>query len=197
MEEGKKKRAFGVTFAGSVTFQGPMFDIHDNEHIHLSVEKLPSEAETDELMEMATDITQPPQEDELNYFQPQLHLKRLFAAEWFELCRTKDAYTQEWGEGIIDALMASKWRDNIARDWSVKRKRTALIGYIMGVLKDAGVLKGSYGSIAKKVGIIVNEESKRDPYKTFADYMARGKKQPYALWVKESVGKMEEALKRV
>ena len=72
MEEGKKKRAFGVTFSGDVTFHGPMFDIHDNEHIHLCVEKLPCEAQTDELMEMATDITQPPQEEELNYFQPQL-----------------------------------------------------------------------------------------------------------------------------
>lgn len=176
MEDGKKKRAFGVTFSGNVTFQGPMFDIHDNEHIHLSVEKLPSEAQTDELMEMATDITQPPQEEELNYFQPQLHLKRLFAAEWFELCRTKDAYTQEWGEGIVDALMASKWRDNIARHWSVKRKRTALIGYIMGVLKDAGVLKGSYDAIAIIARINKNT-------RTLSKYMSCAKKEPYYGWL--------------
>lgn len=25
----------GVTFSGDVTFQGPMFDIHDNEHVHI------------------------------------------------------------------------------------------------------------------------------------------------------------------
>lgn len=25
----------GVTFQGDVTFQGPMFDIHDNEHVHI------------------------------------------------------------------------------------------------------------------------------------------------------------------
>ena len=31
----KKKSAFGVQFTGKVTFQGPMFDIHDNEHVHL------------------------------------------------------------------------------------------------------------------------------------------------------------------
>ena len=28
-----KKEMMGVTFNGSVTFNGPMFDIHDNEHV--------------------------------------------------------------------------------------------------------------------------------------------------------------------
>lgn len=28
-----KKEMMGVTFQGSVTFQGPMFDIHDNAHV--------------------------------------------------------------------------------------------------------------------------------------------------------------------
>ena len=30
----------GVTFTGNVTFQGPMFDIHDNEHVHIGVDGL-------------------------------------------------------------------------------------------------------------------------------------------------------------
>ena len=34
MEEKKTKTIGGITFTGSVTFNGPMFDIHDNEHIH-------------------------------------------------------------------------------------------------------------------------------------------------------------------
>lgn len=29
----------GVTFNGNVTFQGPMFDIHDNKHVHINVSK--------------------------------------------------------------------------------------------------------------------------------------------------------------
>ena len=180
MEEGKKKRAFGVTFSGDVTFHGPMFDIHDNEHIHLSVEKLPCEAQTDELMEMATDITQPPQEEELNYFQPQLHLKRLFVMEWFEICRTKAEYTQAWGEGIVDVLMESKWRDNIARDWSKKKKRTEIIGYLMGILKDGGALKGSYDSIATIAQINRNT-------RTFSKYMSCAKKEPYYGWLLDYV----------
>ena len=33
--EMKTKDILGVTFHGDVTFQGPMFDIHDNEHVHI------------------------------------------------------------------------------------------------------------------------------------------------------------------
>ena len=34
-----KKEMMGVTFNGTVTFNGPMFDIHDNENVYLSVDK--------------------------------------------------------------------------------------------------------------------------------------------------------------
>ena len=37
--EEKLKEKVGVTFNGSVTFNGPMFDIHDNEVVNLSVDK--------------------------------------------------------------------------------------------------------------------------------------------------------------
>lgn len=33
--EKKAKEALGVTFSGQVTFNGPMFDIHDNQHVHI------------------------------------------------------------------------------------------------------------------------------------------------------------------
>ena len=35
MEEQKKTQVLGATFYGSVTFNGPMFDIHDNQHVHI------------------------------------------------------------------------------------------------------------------------------------------------------------------
>lgn len=35
--EAKTNERLGVTFNGSVTFGGPMFDIHDNEHVHIGV----------------------------------------------------------------------------------------------------------------------------------------------------------------
>ena len=34
----KSGDALGVTFTGSVTFNGPMFDIHDNQHVHIGVQ---------------------------------------------------------------------------------------------------------------------------------------------------------------
>ena len=39
MEEQKKTQVLGVTFYGSVTFNGPMFHIHDNEHVHIHSEQ--------------------------------------------------------------------------------------------------------------------------------------------------------------
>lgn len=174
MEEKKKrKRSFGVTFTGNVTFQGPMFDIHDNDHVHIQSEKVAYEvAEDDESLELENDITQPPQEEELNYFQPKLHLTRLLEMEWFDLCRSQKSYTCSWREGLVDALMESQWKDHIAREWSSARKRVAMKGYLMGILKDIGVLKGSYDSIAMVAHIIKNS-------RTLSRYMGMGKKQPY------------------
>ena len=39
MEEQKKTQVLGATFYGSVTFNGPMFDIHDNHHVHIHSEQ--------------------------------------------------------------------------------------------------------------------------------------------------------------
>lgn len=134
--------------------------------------------------------TAPEEPEELNYFAPTNSLQRLFKQPWFAEVRTSERYDAAWTDAFVEALMGSEQGEQIARDWAVqgKRERKAQVkGHVVGLLKDAGVLKGSYGSIAKKVGVIVNEESKKDPYKTFADYLARGKKQPFAEWVKEYV----------
>ena len=68
-------------------------------------------------------------------------------------------------------------------DWDDKGRHgkcTQIKGYILGLLKDEGVLKGSYDSIAARVGLT-------DEPRTLSRYMGQGKKQPYAEWVKESV----------
>lgn len=139
------------------------------------------------------------QKEELDYEVPTFQLQRLLRGDWFAEVRTSECYDAAWTDAFVEALMNSEFGEQIARDWAVqgKRERKAQVkGHVVGLLKDAGVLKGSYGSIARKVGIIVNEENKKDPYKTFADYMARGKKQPYAGWVKEYVEKTEEVFGR-
>lgn len=155
-----------------------MFDIHDNERVYVQAEKVPHKAlEDEEDMELATDITEPTkEEEELNYFQPTLHLKRLFEMEWFEICRSKPSYTRKWGQGIVEALMDSKWGDYVAREWSLPRKRIEMRGHLMGILKDAGVLKGSYDSISMVANIYYKT-------RTFSRYMSRAKKQPYYTWL--------------
>ena len=137
------------------------------------------------------DNPEPDVSEVLDYEVPTFQLQRLLKGEWFAEMRTDERYDSTWTDSFVVALMATEWRDGIARDWSVsglRGRKNQLRGYVVGLLKDAGVLKGSYHAIASKVGILVNKECDNDPYKTFADYMARGKKQPYAGWVMEYVG---------
>ena len=137
-------------------------------------------------------ITNPDsEEDVLDYETPTFQLQRLLKQPWFAEVLTNERYDAAWTDAFVEALMESDYGERIARDWAVqglRERKTQVKGHVVGLLKDAGVLKGSYGSIARMVGIILNEENKKDPCKTFADYMARGKKQPYALWVKKYVG---------
>lgn len=119
----------------------------------------------------------------LNYFAPTKNLQEFLKEEWFKEFRTDDKYDEQWTDGFISTLMGTEWKDNIAKDWSVdgkKQKKTELKGYIVGVLENAGVLKGGYVSIAKKIGLM-------EKPRTFAKYIGDGKKQLYAEWVKSYV----------
>lgn len=120
---------------------------------------------------------------ELNYFAPTNSLKILLKQDWFKELRTKEVYDEKWTDSFVSSLMSSEWKDNIARDWfegGKRRKVPQIKGYIVGLLADAGVLKGSYDSIAKNVDIGIES-------RTFSKYMGMGKKQPYADWVHEYV----------
>jgi len=115
---------------------------------------------------------------ELNYFAPTKNLKRLLTQEWFRVLSTDDKkYNEEWVEAFVDALMASPWREHIAREWAVKDRRLTLKCMIIGVLKDVGVLKGSYKFVARQL-----EMDDENPA-TLAKYMGMGKKQPFASWI--------------
>lgn len=45
--EKKASDLMGVTFNDKVTFNGPMFDIHDNQHVHVNINKQPQEDDED------------------------------------------------------------------------------------------------------------------------------------------------------
>lgn len=129
------------------------------------------------------------EEEKLNYFAPTKNLQELLKMGWFKELRAKEEYDEQWTDDFIAALMGSEWKDDIARDWAIKGKRekkNQIKGYVIGLLVDAGVIKGSYQSVATLAGVIDND-------RTFAKYMGEGKKQPYSEWVKEYVtGENEE-----
>lgn len=119
-------------------------------------------------------------EEVLNLFAPAKHLKLLLQEEWFAVLTTDDKrYNGAWAECFVDALMASAWGEQIARDWAVKDKRLTLKCMIVGMLKDAGVLRGSYSQIAK----LLNMDGENAD--TLAKYLGLGKKQAYADWITE------------
>ena len=124
----------------------------------------------------------------LNYFAPKKNLQELLKQDWFKEVRANEKYDEKWTDDFISALMATQWKDNIAQDWAVtgqREKKTQIKGYVIGLLKDNGVLKGKYTEIAQKVGII-------DESRTFSKYMGQGKNQPYADWVKGYVNDKKE-----
>ena len=141
------------------------------------------EAEFAEAAEECLSEQQPAASEPLNYFAPQKNLQVLLSKPWFKELRTKEAYDQAWTDAFVEALMASEWRDGIASQWAVTGQRSKvkqIKGYILGLLADACVLRGSYNQIATKAGVT-------DDPRSFSRYMAEGKKQPYARWVKEYV----------
>ena len=136
------------------------------------------------LLAAEAEAAKAPQEEpvQLNYFAPAKNLKKLLGEEWFSVLATDDKRDDAvWAAGFVDALMASHWRDHIAREWSVKDKRLTLKCMIIGALKDAGVLKGSYNFVARQLDM--DDENPA----TLAKYMGLGKKQPFAEWIEDYV----------
>lgn len=119
----------------------------------------------------------------LNFFAPQKNLQELLKHSWFADVRTDAKYDAAWTDNFIEALIASEYGEGIARDWAVegmRNKHNQIKAYVVGLLKDANVLKGSYDAISVKVALT-------DKPRTFSRAMAEGKKQRYAEWVKEYV----------
>lgn len=147
------------------------------------------EVQEAELVEDVTnEIKTAEPETQLNYFAPTKHLQLLLRQDWFKDLRTSDEYDEQWTDAFVSALMETEWRDIIAEDWAVggeREKKNMIKGYVLGLLKDAGVLKGSYNSIAIKVDIM-------EEYRTFSNYMGQGKKQPYSDWVRGYVTGLQE-----
>lgn len=164
------------------------YDIHDNEVVNVGIN-----GEVQETSEIHRD--EDTEEDDfpavqrdadcsegLNYEALRAAMKEFLTEEWLEELRSDERYTVGWMNAFVDALISSPHGEKIAREWSVegREKKNKIMGYVLGLLADERVLKGSNDSISKSVDLM-------EKPRTFAKYMGEGKKQPYALWVKEYV----------
>lgn len=141
-----------------------------------------------EEVEASSTVVEPEnaQAESLNRFAPKKNLQELLKGAWFGEVRTDGKYDAGWTDAFVEALMRSEYGEEIARQWAVggeRNKRTQIKGYVAGLLKDAGVLRGSYDAIARKMGITPEA-------RTFSSYMGDGKRQPYAEWVTEYVNRI-------
>lgn len=135
------------------------------------------------------------QKIELNYFQPQKHLSAMLCGDWFVKNQTNSMFTNKWTNNFVADLLKSEYGDLIATEWAKRGKldrRDYIRGSIVGLLKEAGVLKGSNLAIARTyLGIRekTRDEELKKKVNTFANYMGKGRKEPYADWVMEYVDK--------
>lgn len=123
------------------------------------------------------------EEQEPNYYQAGRFLTEVLNGIWFEEVRTHQRYTSKWRKAFVDALLASDYGRDIAKAREDKDKREPLKAYVVGCLKDAGVISGTYDGIARVMGY--DEES----YRSFSRNLGRGKNQDYFLWIKAYVEK--------
>lgn len=122
----------------------------------------------------------------LNYFAPKRILQDLLAMEWFDKVSTdKKRFTLAWRNKLIEDLMASDCRDEVAKAWANKDLRLQIKGHVMGALTKAGVfLKNKYTPIAR-IYYGTCEDSKESD--TLAKYMGEYKKTYYGDWIVEYV----------
>lgn len=171
------------------------YDIHDNEVVNVGIKGEVHETPEIHRDEVQVENTHTVQRDagyseELNYEAPKLNLQALLKKPWFEEVRSDKVYGEAWTDAFVEALMASEYGEQVAREWNNGGrldKCTQIKGYVLGLLADEGVLKGSYNAIAEVVNLMENSRS-------FAKYMGGGKKQSYALWVKEYVNNQRKGV---
>ena len=157
---------------------------------------LGDEAEFEEVKDTQRNETDNDKEDgeeKLNYKTPTIVLQRMMEGEWFDKVSTnKGLYSKEWRSKLVAALMASGHGAYIARLWGHEDKRLTIRGRFVGTLVGAGVLSKNKSAVARAyLGFNDNTRDKdeKKDVNTFGKYIGQWKKEPYADWVKDYVGK--------
>ncbi len=122
----------------------------------------------------------------LNYFAPMKILQVTLAKEWFDQASTdRERFTQAWRGQLVTDLLASEYRDELARTWQKADQRLQVKGRVMGALIAAGVLRKSALHVAR-IYYGTGEENTAE-VKTLAKYMGDCRKEHYTGWIKEYV----------
>ena len=198
-EDEKKRRLYGQ-FAWILNYQPKIKE----QHIHMGNQKVEDEpvgeeAEYEELKadkQKSNDKVDGVKDKQLNYKTPTIVLQRMLEGDWFDNYSTnKKLYNKEWRTKLVSDLMASRHGAYIATLWEHEDKRALIKGKLIGTLVMAGVLKRNNAAIARAfLGIsdkTLDVDEKRE-VNTFGTYIGRGKKEPYADWVKDYVDKTSQ-----
>ena len=198
-EDEKKRRLYGQ-FAWILNYQPKIKE----QHIHMGNQKVEDEpvgeeAEYEELKadkQKSNDKVDGVKDKQLNYRTPTIVLQRMLEGDWFDNYSTnKKLYNKEWRTKLVSDLMASRHGAYIATLWEHEDKRALIKGKLIGTLVMAGVLKRNNAAIARAfLGIsdkTLDVDEKRE-VNTFGTYIGRGKKEPYADWVKDYVDKTSQ-----
>lgn len=130
----------------------------------------------------------------LNYFAPMKNLQVLLEMDWFDVVSTnKKKYTVAWRNELIEELMKSAYRHEIAEAWSKEDQRLQIKGHVMGALMAAGVFTKKALAIAR-IYYGTREENTKE-VKTLAKYMGDYRKTYYGDWIIEYVEDSDQSKK--
>ena len=122
---------------------------------------------------------------DLNYFAPMKRLQGMLCEDWFDqVSADKKMYTAAWRERFVADLMASEYRDEIAKTWAKQELRLQLKGHVIGAMITAGVIKKKALAVARTY---YNTEENTAEVKTLAKYMGDSRKEYYTDWIVDYV----------
>ncbi len=126
----------------------------------------------------------------VNYFAPERILTDTCQSKVFKDIRADKRFDNDWFQQFVTDLMASEYRNDIAKQWSLPKQCLIIKGNVLGILLNAGVFKGSRLNMAR---LYYAAEKNSAEVKTLAKYMNDLKHCPYVEWVEEYVKKFREA----
>jgi hypothetical protein len=111
-------------------------------------------------------------------------MTRLMMQDWFKAFRTDKKYDDDWIKQLMTDLLNSEHRQTLLGIWQHPKKRPWLKAALIGCVRDAGILKGSYLKIATA---IINGSQKDN--NNFSNYMGQGKNEPFFEWFVDYVNR--------